>query len=158
MQFKPLALALVCSLPALAAAQAPADNGLDPALFDKTTTPCADLYRFVNANWIKAHPIPPDRTGWGTFVMLDERTLAAQRSIVESAAKASNAQGSIEQKIGDFWATGMDEAAVEKAGFTPIKDDLKRIDGLKSPEEIGNFVNDYAAQGQPFLFGFAAQP
>ena len=158
MQLKRLAFAVACSLPAFAHAQAAADNGLDPALFDKTTTPCADLYRFVNANWIKSHPIPPDRTGWGTFVMLDERTLAAQRSITESAAKANKPNGSIEQKIGDFWATGMDEAAVEKAGFNPIKDDLKRIDGLKTPEEIAGFISDYAAQGLSFVFGFAAQP
>jgi len=156
---KILAATIACSLAAaLAGAATPETGGLDVASFDKTTTPCQDLYQFVNANWIKAHPIPPDRTGWGTFVMLDERTLAAQHEIVERVAKAQNAQGSIEQKIGNFWAAGMDEAAVEKAGYDPIKDDLKRIDGLKTPEEIANFVSDYAAQGLPFLFGFAAQP
>ena len=154
---KPLVLAAACGLSGIAAA-ADTGNALNAANFDKSTTPCQDLYRFVNANWMKTHPIPPDRTSWGTFTMLDERTLQAQRTIAETVAKANNANGSIEQKIGDFWATGMDEAAVEKAGMDPIKDDLKRIDGLRTPEEIANFVSDYAAQGMPFLFGFAAQP
>ena len=153
-----LVLAVACGLPLLAAAADPAEHGFEPAAFDKTTTPCADLWRFVNANSIKAHPIPPDRTSWGTFTMLDERTLAAQHDIVENVAKAANTAGSIEQKIGDLWATGMDDAAVEKAGFDPIREDLKRIDGLKTPDEIANFVSDYAARGVPFLFGFAAQP
>jgi putative endopeptidase len=155
---KPVALAVICAIPASIALAAAAENGLDPAQFDKTTTPCANLWQFVDANAIKTHPIPPDRTSWGTFTMLDERTLAAQHDIAENVAKAANAAGSIEQKIGDLWATGMDATAVDKAGFDPVKDDLKRIDGLKTPEEIANFVSDYAAQGMPFVFGFAAQP
>src|SRR5579885_355418 len=154
---KPLALALGLTLAGSAAA-APLDlnSKLDPAQFDKTVSPCTNLFDFVNDNWLKAHPIPADRVSWGAFAMLDERSLNAQHEIAESLAKAKNAQGSIEQKIADFYATGMDEAAVEKAGYTPIKDDLKRIDGLSTPEEFAGFVRDYAAQGLPFLFGFGS--
>src|SRR6185295_12586388 len=84
-------------------------------------------------------------------------SLGAQHDIAESVSKKQNAAGSIEQKIGDFYATGMDEAKVEKTGYEPIKDDLKRIDGLKTPDEIVDFVRDYSAQGLSFLFDFDAQ-
>ena len=130
---------------------------LDPAQFSQQIGPCQNLFDYVNANWLKAHPIPPDRTTWGASGMLDERSLAAQRAIVEAAAKANPPAGSIDQKVGDFYAAGMNEAAIEKAGYDAIKDDLKRIDGLGTPEDLVNFVRDYTAQGLPFLFGFSGQ-
>jgi putative endopeptidase len=156
---KPLTLAvgLVIAGTALAA---PLDlnSTLNPAEFDKNTTACQNLFEYVNAPWLKSHPIPADRTSWGAFEMLDERSLVAQHEIAENAAKAKNTPGSIEQKVGDFYGSGMDEAAVEKAGYNPIRDDLKRIDGLNTPDEIADFVRDYAAQGMPFLFFFGSQP
>jgi putative endopeptidase len=155
---EPLTLAIGLALAGTAVA-APADmnSRLNPAEFDKSAAPCQSLFDFVNTNWLKAHPIPSDRTTWGPAAMLGERSLAAQRDIAESASKTKNAAGSIEQKIGDFYATGMNEAAIEKAGYDPIKDDLKRINGLNTPDEIVDFVRDYAAQGLPFVFGFSAQ-
>ena len=155
---KPLAACLALILAGAASAAPNMDSTLNPGEFDKNSSPCQNLFTFVNANWIAAHPIPADRTSWGSFEMLAERSLDAQHEIAESLAKASHEAGSIEQKVGDFYATGMDENAIEKAGYTPIKDDLKRIDGLKTPEEISDFIRDYHAQGLPFLFGFSAQP
>jgi len=154
---KPLALGLGLVLGGHAFAASDLDTTLKAADFDKNSAPCGNLFTFVNANWVAAHPIPGDRTSWGAFEMLAERSLGAQHDIAESVSKKQNAPGSIEQKIGDFYATGMDEAAVEKAGYDPIKDDLKRIDGLKTPDEIADFVRDYHAQGLSFLFDFAAE-
>src|ERR1700709_4516 len=132
-------------------------SALTAAQFDKNVSPCQNLFDFVNTNWLKAHPIPADRTTWGASGLLDERSLNAQHTIAETLEKAKNPPGSIEQKIGDFYASGMNEALIEKSGFEPIKDDLKRIDGLTTPEDFVNFIRDYAAQGLPFLFGFSAQ-
>jgi putative endopeptidase len=159
--YKPLAFCIglvVASSAGAATATGDMNSTLNPAEFDKNSTPCQNLFEYVNVNWLKAHPIPADRTSWGAFEMLDERSLIAQHEIAENAAKAKNTPGSIEQKVGDFYASGLDEAAVEKAGFTPIKDDLKRIDGLNSPDEIADFVRDYGAQGMPFVFFFNSQP
>jgi len=153
-----LALAVSLGVFGIGHADSPAIAGLNAADFDKSTTPCHDLHQFVDANWIKAHPIPPDRTGWGTFSMLDERSLSAQHAIAEHLAATTNGAGSIEQKLGDLYASGMYEAAIEKTGYDPIKDDLKRIDGLNTPDEIADFISDYAASGMAFVFGFAAQP
>jgi len=154
---KPLALSLGLILCSGAYAASDLDTTLKAADFDKNSAACGNLFTFVNANWIAAHPIPGDRTSWGAFEMLAERSLGAQHDIAESVSKKDNAAGSIEQKIGDFYATGMDEAKVEKTGYEPIKDDLKRIDGLKTPDEIVDFVRDYSAQGLSFLFDFDAQ-
>ena len=155
---KPLALTVGLAFASTAAA-APADmnSSLKPAEFDKHSAPCQNLFEFVNTDWLERHPIPGDRTSWGAFEMLDERSLIAQHEIAENVAKAKNAPGSIEQKVGDFYGSGMNEAAVEKAGYDPIKDDLKRIDGLNTPDEIADFVRDYAAQGMSFVFNFGAQ-
>jgi putative endopeptidase len=149
---KLLVLTVACSLTQFASAETPAENGLNPALFDKSTTPCQNLFQYVNANWIKAHPIPADRTSWGAFEMLDERSLAAQHDIAERVEKAQNAPGSLEQKIGDFYAAGMDEAAIEKAGYDPIRADLKAIDGLDSAAAIAQFIRDAAARGDRYAF------
>jgi putative endopeptidase len=155
---KPLTLAVGLAL-ATAATAAPADmnSSLKPAEFNKHSAPCQNLFEFVNTNWLEKHPIPGDRTSWGAFEMLDELSLIAQHEIVETVAKAKNAPGSIEQKVGDFYGSGMDEAAVEKTGYDPIKEDLKRIDGLNTPDEVADFVRDYATQGMPFVFNFGAQ-
>ncbi|MEP6483735.1 MAG: M13 family metallopeptidase [Rudaea sp.] len=152
----PIALCASFVLTSLASA---GDTGaaLNATQFEKNTSPCQNLFDFVNANWLKAHPIPADRTTWGASGLLDEGSLNAQHGIVETLQKASNSPGTIEQKIGDFYASGMNEAAIEKSGFDPIKDDLKRIDGLSTPEDFINFIRDYAAQGMPFLFGFSTQ-
>ena len=154
--FRPLTLCVGLALSALASAD---DTGsaLSAVQFDKNIGPCQNLFDFVNTNWLKAHPIPADRTTWGASGLLDERSLNAQHAIAENAEKAHNPPGSIEQKIGDFYASGMNEAAIEKAGLDPIRDDLKRIDGLSTPDDFVNFIRDYAAQGMPFLFGFSPQ-
>ena len=152
--YRPLALAIGLALST--AALADTDPALKSSQFDKNVSPCQNLNDFVNDNFLKANPIPADRTTWGASGMLDERSLNAQHGIVDSLQKSKNAPGSIEQKIGDFYASGMDEAAIEKAGLAPIKDDLKRIDGLNSPDDFANFIRDYAAQGMSFVFGFGA--
>ncbi|MGA9334351.1 MAG: M13 family metallopeptidase [Rudaea sp.] len=155
---KPLTLGIGLTIAASANAGPATDVSLNPAQFDTHASPCQNLFDFVNANWIKANPIPADRSSWGTFSLLAENALAAQRKIVERAAKAKPAQGTIEQKIGDLYATGMNTSAIDKAGYAPIADDLKRIDGLNTPDELAAFINDYAAQGTPFLFDFSDEP
>ncbi|HET8940510.1 MAG TPA: M13 family metallopeptidase [Rudaea sp.] len=156
---KPLVLGISLAIASTAtvAATASSDSSLNPAQFDQHISPCQNLYDFVNTNWIKAHPIPADRSTYGIFALLQEKSLATQRAIVENAAKSGPAAGTIEQKIGDLYATGMNVAAINKAGYAPISDDLKRIDGLRTPDEIANFVSDYAASGFGFLFDFSAE-
>ena len=150
---KPLAFAVALSLCGVAAAATDTFNIQD---LNSKIDPCSDFNGFVNAKWVAANPIPADRTRWGSFDALREDSLKAQRTIVEAAAKsAADAKaGSIEQKIGYLYATGMNEAAIDKAGFDPIKPQLARIASLKTPADITAYIGDAYAQGTPVLFRF----
>lgn len=156
---KPLNLALaICaalSTGAVAASQAPSFDIKD---LDSKISPCTDFNGFVNARWVAANPIPADRTRWGAFDQLREKSLQTQRVIVEKAAReASKAEaGSIEQKIGWFYRSGMAEGAIEKAGVTPVKGELAKIDALKSPADIAAYITDSFAQGHAPLFYMGA--
>jgi putative endopeptidase len=122
---------------------------LDPA-----SAACQDLNGFVNGKWLKANPVPSDRTTWGSFEVLNERSLAIQHALVEQAAKATPAAGSIEAKLGDLWRTGMDEAAIDAAGIAPLQPQLDAIAGLQDPAALVGWLRESYAKGQGFLFSF----
>jgi putative endopeptidase len=119
---------------------------------------CTDFNQFVNAKWVAANPIPNDRTRWGAFDKLAEDSLNTQHTIVENAAKGADqaATGSIEQKIGNLYKSGMDEAAIDKAGFDPIKPRLAEIDQLKNGGDVAAFLDKSFAQGDMMVFQFGA--
>ena len=128
-------------------------NELDPAL-----DACTDFNGFVNAKWVAANPIPGDRTRWGAFDELREKSLNKQKEIVEAAAaKATASDGSIEQKIGALYHSGMDEAAIDKAGFEPIKPELAKIDALKTSKDVVGYLVDSFSRGQGSVFAFGAE-
>ena len=151
---KPLALALGLGL-SVGAAAAPS-TAFDVSELDATKSPCADFNGFVNAKWLAAHPIPADRTRWGSFDALREDSLNVQHGIVDGVAKqaATLPAGSIQQKIGYLYAAGMDEAAIDKAGFDPLKPQLKRIAAVNTPSDIVAYIRDSHAHGHPVLFRF----
>ncbi|TAL74798.1 MAG: M13 family peptidase [Rhodanobacter sp.] len=119
---------------------------------------CKDFNDFVNAKWVAANPIPADHTSWGAFAELAEKSLNTQHDIVEAAAKNANGAkaGSVEQKIGWLYESGMNDAAIEKAGFEPIKPQLTAIDGLKTSAEIASYLDQIAADGDGQVFGFGS--
>ncbi|HEY8682509.1 MAG TPA: M13 family metallopeptidase [Rhodanobacter sp.] len=151
---KPLALAVGIAL--CSSALAAPSTTFNVKELDSKIAVCSDFNGFVNAKWVAAHPIPADRTRWGSFDALREDSLNIQRKIVEAAAShaAQAAPGSIEQKIGYLYASGMDEAAVNQAGFDPIKPQLARIDGLKNSADVVGYIRDSYARGEPVLFRF----
>ncbi|MEO9080140.1 MAG: peptidase, partial [Rhodanobacter sp.] len=127
--------------PATASTVAAADS--DKSIFDVSelgapSEACTDFNQFVNAKWVLANPIPADRSRWGAFDKLADDSLNTQHTIVENAAKGVDqaAAGSIEQKIGYLYKTGMDDAAIDKAGFDPIKPKLAQIDQLKNGKDV----------------------
>ena len=98
------------------AADTPSGWGFATANLDKSCKPCDDFYKFAMGGWMKNNPIPADRPGWSTSTELQEKNLAQLRQITESSAAAKAARGSNEQKVGDFYASCMDTAAIEAAG------------------------------------------
>ncbi len=137
-----------------------ADTGpvFDISELDTAVSPCTDLDTFVNAKWVAANPIPPDRSQWGTFEALAERSLDDQHTIVtEAAAQADAAKpGSIEQKIGWFFRAGMDSTTIDAAGYGPIRPKLDAIAAIRSPADIVTWLNHSFAGGDQQLFSFGA--
>jgi putative endopeptidase len=175
---KPLALALSITL-ALAACQkqdeaAPAADAAPASVplqvdFSKVDAPaisltaadidpniaaCQDFNGFVNAKWLAANPVPADRTTWGAFAALGERSLHMQHEIAKAAAAGDFAEGSIERKVGDFYAAGMDEAAIEAAGIAPIQPELDRIAAIESNEALPAYLGQAYGDGRGMLFSF----
>jgi len=104
--------------------------GIDPKNFDLSVNPADDFDQFANGGWKKAHPIPAAYSSWNAFREVDEFNKAALHAVLESAAKAGR-PGPVEKIVGDFYASGMDEAAAEKAGLAPLRPELDRIAAIR---------------------------
>jgi putative endopeptidase len=143
---------------ATAAAPAPKKPTFDVSEIDTNLNACTDFDGFVNSKWVAANPIPNDRTRWGAFDQLAENSLNTQHDIVDAMNKGAETAktGTIEQKIGWLYRSGMDEATVEKAGFDPLKPELDKIAALKSSSDIVDFLNTSFADGNPYVFGFGS--
>jgi putative endopeptidase len=123
---------------------------------DTSKNACTDFGGYVNGKWLAANAIPSDRTSWGAFEMLAERSTAVQHQLAEQAAADKNATG-VEKIVGDLWSTGMDEAKINAQGIEPIKGELAAIDGLNDKDAIVAYLRSSAAKGQNGLFGFGAE-
>lgn len=106
-----------------------------PDMADKSLDPCTDFFQYSCSKWIKANPIPADQAAWGSFGALEIWNVAAIRETLESAAEG-NGGDAVEQKVGNYYASCMDEAAINKAGITPLKPVLDRIDRLKDKAQL----------------------
>ncbi|MEK6620564.1 MAG: M13 family metallopeptidase [Chloroflexota bacterium] len=114
--------------------------GIDLTSIDASVAPCEDFYRYANGKWLERTEIPPEEAGWGAFNEVHERNREILHRIAEEAAAAGAPKGSVRQKVGDYWATGMDEAAIEAAGATPIGPELALVEGLADRARIAEVV------------------
>ena len=115
---------------------------------------CQDLNAHVNGKWLAANPVPADKTTWGSFEMLGERSLAVQKQIIEAAAKSQNAAGSNEQKVGDIYGVGMDVEKINADGAKPVQPMLARIDAIADPAGISAYLIENFGKGNQAVFGF----
>jgi putative endopeptidase len=135
------------------------DRGYDPASMDTNTSACTDFYQYSNGTWLTNTPIPPAYSSWGSFNILAENNRKILREILEAAAKRTNApKGSNEQKIGDFFASCVDEAKREAEGMKPLVPELARIDKIASAHDVVSQVAHMHRHGVPALFGFGSLP
>ncbi|MCX6312061.1 MAG: M13 family metallopeptidase [Bacteroidetes bacterium] len=112
-------------------------KAIDLSNFNTTVRAQDDFYEYVNGNWIKNNPIPATETSWGNFNVLHEKSQKALRAICEEAANnKTSAAGSNDQKIGDFFASGMDSISIENEKFTPIQPLIDKINQMKTSADI----------------------
>jgi putative endopeptidase len=129
---------------------------INPAYMDFTKKPGEDFYHYANGRWLEENPIPAKETRWGSFNVLREFNSQALRDILtEASADKKAPAGSIRRRVGDFYSAAMDSLAIEKAGATPIQQDLERITRIKSIDDILNEIAYQRSTGTANpLFGF----
>jgi endothelin-converting enzyme/putative endopeptidase len=136
----------------------PYTPSLDLTSMDRSADPCDDLYQYACGGWLKNNPIPPDQTRWSVY---GKATVDNQRylwGILEDAAKTVTDRTATQQKIGDYFASCMNIEAVEKAGATPLKEDLDSIDRLKDRKQLASLLGDLhqRVSGSGLFFGAGA--
>jgi putative endopeptidase len=127
------------SAPPAPPAKAPV-SGLDLASFDKAVRPQDDLFQYVNGGWLAKTEIPADKSSYGAFDMLFDKSQIDLRTIAEEAGKAPNrAPGSDAQKIGDFYASFMNEARADELGMTPLAAEFAAVDRLQTKADLARY-------------------
>ena len=118
---------------------------------DSSVKPGDNFYLFVNGKWIKQAVIPPTESGIGSFIDLRNGTKGHLRSILDSVSKVPQPGGSLEEKVGDFYASGMDSITVEKRGYDPIKPYLRQIEALTDLKSILQFETQRQKEGFSYI-------
>ncbi len=125
-------------------------------MLDKSVDPCTDFYSYACSKWQAKNPVPADRSTWGRFNELQERGEYIVRDILEKAAAKTTGRTPYEQKIGDYYASCMDESAIEKAGAKPLDHDLQSIDALKSKNDLAKEAMRMHREGADVMFSFSS--
>jgi len=134
----------------------PYTPSLETKFVDRTADPCVDFYQFACGNWNRLNPIPPDQPRWDVYSKLGTENLRYLWGILEEAAKPAATRTPNQQKIGDFFAACMDEAAVERAGAAPLKPDLDAIAALKSAADLAPLLGRLHLAENAALFDFSS--
>jgi predicted metalloendopeptidase len=125
--------------PALEGLSVPPDGHAASRLsadLDRTCAPCRDFFRFANGGWIDAHPAPPQRPTWGRFYELVGRHEEGLRELLESASASNAAAGSLDQKLGDFYAACMDSSRDRAVSSGRFGEHLRRLAGITSRAQL----------------------
>src|SRR2546421_9905993 len=126
----------------------------DVAGMDTNTSACADFYQYANGGWLAANPISAAYPAWGVANMLNEKNRDVLHEILEAAAKNTAAKkGSNEQKVGDYYASCMDEAKVEADGLKPIQAELDLINKVTDQKSLQAEIAHLHSLGYNALFG-----
>lgn len=157
-----LGIALSLGLASCASQQAPQSqvevkkaSGIELENFDHQVRHQDDFYYSVNGKWLATTPIPADKSNYGAFSVLYEESQAALKQIIEeAAAKPNKAEGSVEQKIGDFYAAYMDSTLTDQLGIAPLKGQLADIAQTASHADIAALMGKLLTDGSGIPFGF----
>ena len=123
-------------------------SGVEKANFDPQAKPQDDLYRATNGTWLANTRIPADKSNYGSFTALADGAEAQLRVIIEElSASKQKTPGSVEQKVGDTYASFMDEARIEDLGLAPVQEELSAIDALQKRADLPLLIARLARSG-----------
>lgn len=145
------ALAIILAVSASSLAQVAA---FDTGRMDRSAEACGDFFQYANGTWLKNTQIPSTEARWGTFNILSDNNNAMLRQVLETSAKTKHRTGSNAQLIGDFYASCMDEEAIDRAGLRPIKPILGQIEKIKNTSDIEKVLGSMHDAGIPAVFSF----
>jgi predicted metalloendopeptidase len=117
---------------------------------DRTVDPCVDLFTFSCGKWIQSNPIPPDQSSWGIYNKLQDDNLKQLRELLEATSAPNPARSPNAQKIGDYYASCMDEKTIDALGIKPLQPELLRIEQLKAKKDLATVVASMIGEGTPF--------
>jgi len=132
---------------------------IDPKNMDFSVKPGDNFFEYANGNWIKNNPIPAKETRWGSFGMLNQANTDRLLALLKQVSKTRHPKGSLEQRVGDLYASAMDTVAIEKLGYEPIKPELERINKIS---DLNGVISEAVferthGEGDPlFRFGVGA--
>ena len=130
-------------------------SGIDLKSMDRSIAPGDDFFRYVNGKWLRTRQIPSDRGRWVEFTRLDDLNTQRNRAILEAAA--SSPRGPEEIKLGDFYASLMDESGIEARGLAPLKPELARVAAIAKPADLARALAQLSWDTLPALPGGAAR-
>ncbi len=143
-----------------------APPAFDTKNMDKSVKPGDDFFRYANGGWLKRTPIPPEYARWGSFNALIEENNDALHKIAEKAAKVApktEDEGKLEeagaadlQKVGDFYASGMNQKEINAARVKPLQDEFQRIEAMKDTDDLVKEIGHLHSIGVGGLFGFTS--
>ena len=145
-----LALAVLTS--AVVGAQGAPPPSIRVAALDRQCKPCDDFWRFANGTWLDQNPIPAAYQSWGPSQIMARENRANMRTILEAAAADRTARPDTNpRRLGDFYASCMDTAAVNARGIAPIRGDLDRIDAIRSTADLVAVLVRFEGAARPSL-------
>lgn len=140
-------------------------SNLSPAIaalhldwIDAAVSPSQNFYAYANGAWQKANPIPPEYTVWGSFQNLQERVQLRIRKMLLALTKIDHAKGSIEQKVADFYTSGMNEKLINQQGVIPLAEEFERIQQIKTVADLQQAIAHLQLMGVNAVFGFGSMP
>ena len=131
---------------------------VETGYMDSAMKPGDNFFEFVNGKWLDTIHIPETESGIGSFDDLYNRTRDRLHGILDSVAKGDQTAGSVEQKVGDFYASGMDSITIENRGYDPVKPYLQQIDSIKDAAGIMHFASSLQLENANPLFGQSVGP
>lgn len=136
-----------------------AEPAINAANMDTTVKAGDDFYKFANGTWLKNNPIPAQYSRYGAFEVLEEENYVQLKTILaEASADKTAAEGSVNQKIRDFYNSGMDSVKIDKDGINPLKAELEQINSFATIADVQNMIAMQHASGNYPLFYLFGSP